>query len=159
MKTKASQLFLSTVRKRWVKISFILISALLLLYCMLLNYTEPTELGIARNEITGKTWAQETGGWKITYPWVLVSTIDTRPMRVAVLSSGHGYCAKLVQFKKEKWRDFIATEGFRYYWWANRFSFNSGYDEEYRGMRDIMRGYAFSVIKYPFIEILANYQQ
>lgn len=125
---------------------------------MFVNYTEPTELGIARNEINGDTWSQETGGWKITYPWVLVSTIDVRPIRVAVHSAGHGYCAKLVQFKKENWRDFIATEGFRYYWWANRISFNSGYDEEYRGMKDIMRGYAFSAKKYSFIEVITEYQ-
>ena len=158
MKTKIFRILPPIIKRRWFKILLISISAILLFYLMFINYTEPTELGIARNQITGETWSQENGGWKITYPWVLVSTIDLRPIRVAVPSSGHGYCAKLVQFKKEKWREFIATEGFRYYWWANRFSYNSGYNEEYRGMKDIMRGYAFSVKKYSFVEIITEYQ-
>lgn len=152
------QLLLSVIKKSWFKRSSIVFSVIFFFYFSFLNYTDPTELGIVRNEITGETWTQETGGWKITWPWVLVSVVDVRPIRVAVHSSGHGYCAKLVQFKKDQWKEFIATEGFYYYWWANRFSFNSGYNEEYRGMKDLMRGYAFSAKKYPFIEILNEYQ-
>jgi hypothetical protein len=140
------------------KISVPITSLIFLFYFLFLNFTEPTELGIARNQISGKMWAQESGGWHISQPWVLVSIIDTRPIRVAVTSHGHGYCAKLVQFNKGHWREFVAIEGFYYYWWANRISINFGYDEEYRGMKDIMRGYAFSVKKYPFINILTEYQ-
>ncbi len=158
MKPKMFQPFLGVLSRPWVKRCTFSFLAIMMFYLLFLNYTEPTELGIARNKITGETWIQETGGWKITKPWVLVSVIDLRPIRVAVHSSGHGYCAKLVQFDKNYWKEFIATEGFRYYWWGNRFSFNSGYDEEYRGMKDLMRGYAFSSKKYSFIKILTEYQ-
>jgi hypothetical protein len=142
----------------WVKIVAGITSLVLCFYFLFINYTEPTELGIARNSISGEIWIQERGGWHLTSPFVLVSVLDMRPMRVAVLSAGHGYCAKLAQFDKTYWREFIATEGFRYYWFANRISFNFGYDEEYRGQKDLMRGYAFSVKKYPFIKIITEYQ-
>ncbi len=126
-------------------------------YLGFLNYTEPTEVGIARNLFTGEVWVQEGGGWHITPLWVQVARIDIRPMRVAITSAGRGYSAKLIQFDPKYWREFVQTEGFRYYWWANRFSFNSGYDEEYRGVRDILRGYAYSIKKYPFIKVLEEY--
>lgn len=130
-------------------------------YLAFFNYTEPTELGIARDHITGKMWTQD-GGIHITMPWVQVVCIDLRPLRVGVPSAGKGYSAKLVQFKANYWKEFVATEGFYYYWWANRFSFNGGYngrynDDEYRGMKDIMRGYAYSVKPYPFIEITKEF--
>lgn|SRR3989344_4351531 len=127
------------------------------LYLAFLNYNEPTQIGIARNYISGEMWLQEGGGWFVTAPWTFVARVDTRPMRVAVTSAGHGYNAKLVQFQTNAWREFVATEGFHYYWWYNRLSFNFGYNEEYRGMRDIMRGYAYSAKHYPFIVVLKEY--
>lgn len=134
------------------------ICLILVFYLGFLNYTEPTEVGIARNEFTGETWEQSGGGWYRTAPWVLVSKIDTRPQRVAITTAGHGFSAKLVQFNPKEWREFVKAEGFRYWWWSNRFSFNFGYPEEYRGMKDILRGYAYSVKRYPFIVILEEYQ-
>ncbi|MEK6833084.1 MAG: hypothetical protein AABY32_03475, partial [Nanoarchaeota archaeon] len=98
-------------------------------------------------------------GWNLTAPWVYIPEIDTRPIRVEVSSAGHGFSAKLVQFNKEYWKEFVITEGVYYYWWANRISFNPGYDEEHRGIKDILRGYAYSSKKYPFINILAEYKQ
>lgn len=159
MKSELFEFLISWLEKLGVKIVGVSILVLLLFYLMFINYTEPTELGIARNKISGKMWVQETGGWKITKPWVLVSTIDLRPMRVAVVSAGHGYCAKLIQFDPKNWQEFVAVEGFRYYWWANRFSFNFGYNEEYRGMKDIMRGYGFDIKQYSFVKILEEYPQ
>jgi hypothetical protein len=131
---------------------------MLVFYLLFLNYTEPTELGIARNRVTGEMWAQKGGGWHMTAPWVSVSVIDTRPVRVHVTSAGHGYSAKLVQFDSNEWQEFVQIEGFRYYWWANRISINFGYNDEYRGMRDIMRGHAFGTKQYKFIKILTEYQ-
>ncbi len=32
-----------------------------------------------------------------------------------------------------------------------------GYDEEYRGVKDLMRGYTYSAKKYPFVEIIQEY--
>lgn len=132
--------------------------ATLLFYFACMNYTGPTRVGIARNYITGEMWLQEGGGWFITAPWVLVARIDTRPMRVAVISAGHGYSGKLVQFNPRAWQEFVATEGFHYYWWYNRLSINFGYNEEYRGMRDIIRGHAYGAKRYTFIKILNEYQ-
>jgi hypothetical protein len=130
---------------------------LLVFYLCLFNYTEPTEMGIARNQFNGETWTQK-GGMHITLPWVWVAVVDLRPMRVGVPSAGKGYSAKLVQFVPEQWREFVEVEGWRYWWWANRFSFNSGYREEYRGLRDILRGYAYGVKKYSFFQVLSEYQ-
>ncbi len=155
---KDIQKFLRNLYRPWLKTTFYIFLLIMLFYSMFVNYTEPTELGIARNEFTGETWIQETGGWKTTAPWVIVSVVDLRPLRVSVPSAGHGYSAKLVQFDKNYWKEFVATEGFRYYWFSNRISFNLGYSEEYRGMKDIMRGYAFSSKKYPFINTLDEYQ-
>lgn len=145
-------------RKKWVWQSLILLMFVLGYYLLIVNYTEPTQLGIARNDFTGEMWAQAKGGFHFTSPWVRVAKVDTRPMRVGVNSAGRGFNAKLVQFDSQHWREFVTTEGFAYYWWANRFSFNSGYDEEYRGMRDILRGYAYSAKPYPFIKILNEYR-
>lgn len=140
-----------------VIISFFLL--ILLFYIGFVNHTEPTEIGIARNIISGKMWVQEKGGIHITLPWVLVARVDIRPVRVAVTSAGRGYSAKLVQFNPQYWQRFVEVEGWRYYWWANRLSFNLGYSEEYRGIRDIMRGYAYSAKQYPFLELLKEYHE
>lgn len=145
-------------RKKWLRICTILVLTITMFYFFFMNYTEPTDLGIARDRFTGETWAQDKGGWHITPFWVSVSTIDTRPVRVEVNSAGHGYSAKLVQFDKKYWREFINVEGFYYHWWANRISFNYGYDEEYRGMRDLLRGYAYGSVKYPFLKLITEYQ-
>ena len=138
-------------------LALIVAAVFFLFYLGFLNYTEPTEIGIARNIFTGQMWVQEGGGWHRTPPWVRVARIDIRPVRVAITTAGLGYNAKLVQFNTKEWREFVDTEGFRYWWWANRISFNFGYDEEYRGMKDILRGYAFGVKHYSFITILEDY--
>jgi hypothetical protein len=153
-----------TPRSRWlvikpfVKFAIVLV-LLFLFYLGFLNYTEPTQVGVVRNLVTGNMWLQDRAGWHISPPWVLVARIDTRPLRVAVTTTGRGFSAKLVQFDPKYWREFVAVEGFRYYWWGNRISFNFGYNEEYRGMKDIMRGYAYSAKHYSFIKILNEYQQ
>ncbi len=128
-----------------------------LFYVACMNYLDFHQVGIARNVLTGDLWLQSKGGWYVTPPWVFVARVDTRPVRVVVSSAGLGYSAKLVQFRPEYYRDFVMTEGFRYYWWANRFSFNWGYDEEHRGMPDILRGYAYSSRQYPFVTVLQEF--
>ncbi len=106
-------------------------------------------------------WLQDGGGVFISPPWVWVTRIDTRPVRVSVPSSGHGYSAKLVQFEKNGWEEFVAVEGWHFYWWANRFSINFGYKrgDEHRGMKDILRGYAYGSKKYSFFKVLKEYQE
>lgn len=129
----------------------------LILYLAFVNYLSAYHVGIAWNRITGELWLQDTGGWKVTPPWVSVSRIDTRPQRVCFTTAGRGFNCRLVRFVPEKYEEFVEVEGFRYYWWANRLSFNLGYEEEYRGMRDIFRGYAFGVRRYSFIEVVDSY--
>jgi hypothetical protein len=146
------------LKTKWFRISGVLIFSLFLFYCFFLNYNEPTDLGIVRNQISGAVWIQR-GGFHLTVPWVRVAKMDLRPMRVEVNSAGRGFSAKLVQFDDKYWQEFVNTEGFYYYWWANRFSFNGGYKEEHRGVRDIVRGYAYSAKRYPFIKILNEYQE
>ena len=146
------------MNKQKILVATGILLAIFFFYLGFLNYTEPTEIGVARNLITGKMWAQK-GGWHLTPPWVLVARIDTRPIRVSVDSAGHGYSAKLVQFVPEEWESFVNIEGFRYWWWANRISINFGYHNENRGMKDILRGYAYGTKKYPFFRIIAEYER
>ena len=127
-------------------------------YLVFVNHTEQTEVGLAWNRITGDIWLQDRAGWKFSEPWVAVSRIDIRPIRVCVTSSGRGFNCKLVRFQPVAYLEFVETQGFRYYWLSNRISFNFGYDEEYRGMKDILRGYAYSAKKYSFISVIDDYR-
>ena len=124
-----------------------------------INHNEAYEVGITWNFVTGELQLQR-GGVYVTTPWTLVARVDTRPQRVCITSVAHAAMnCKLVQFEPGAWRQFVAVEGWHYYWLANRFSFNSGYQEEYRGMRDILRGYAFSAQPYPFMVVLRDFKQ
>jgi len=124
------------------------------------THLEPTEDGIGMNWLNGELRLLERNGWHITPPWVWVAKVQTTPMRVSVSTASRGYSAKLVQFNSEHYEEFIKTEGWYFYWWYNRLSFNIGYDrnEEYRGFRDVMRAYAYSAKKYPFITLLKEYE-
>ncbi len=129
----------------------------LLVYFAFLNHVEPNEAGLARNHITGDIWVQHAG-WHSTSPWTWVARIKTNPIRVGVPTAGRGYSAKLIQFQPEYANDFLQQEGWRYYWWNNRVSFNLGNKDEYRGFKNIMLGYAYSKQKFPFIKILEEYE-
>ena len=151
--------FLQILRRKRFSLPLLFMSLIFLLYLSFANYNEPTEIGVARNIISGEMWLQEGGGLFFDRPWVWVSRIDTRPTRVSVSSAGRGYSAKLVEFDQRAWREFVALEGWRYWWWANRISFNFGYDEEHRGIKDILRGYAYSPKPHSFLVVLEEYQQ
>lgn len=146
---------MTTQRKRLVIVAACILGAALLFYLTCVHYTETAHVGIMRNRITGEM-RLDTPGWNISAPWVKVAGIDLRPMRVCVSTAGKGFNCKLVQFEKSAYQEFVETEGFYYYWWANRISFNIGYDEEYRGMRDLLRGYAYGVKQYRFVTILPD---
>ena len=133
------------------------LAACFLLYLACMNYLEPTEVGISWNNMTGEIELQQPG-WHLTAPWVQVARVDTRPMRVCLTSASRAFNCKLVQFVPREYRLFVETEGFHYYWWYNRISFNLGYGDEYRGMKDILRGYAYSSKQYPFVVVLRDYQ-
>lgn len=142
----------------WVRRSTITLALLIFFRVGFMTYCEPTEIGIARNLVSGHTWMVR-GGWRFKFPWVFVPHIDTRPMMVSVDSAGHGYSAKLVEFVPEQWESFVRTEGFYLWWFANRISYNSGYRHEHRGMRDILRGYAYGSKRYLFLRIISEFDQ
>lgn len=130
---------------------------LVLFYCLFLNYNGATEVALALNPFNGKVTLQDKGQFYLTPPWVLVSNIDTRPIRVELGSASHAYSAKLVQFNPEGYEQLIELEGWHYYWWYNRLSFNYSYKHENRGFRDILRAYAYSPKKCQFVEVLEEY--
>lgn len=140
------------MKKAAVAIAFVFVC----IYLFCVNYADTTDAAIARNRLTGDVTLQQSG-WHITAPWVSVAVIDTRPMRVCVPSGGRNTGCKLIQFQSTAYQEFVKTEGFRYWWWSNRISFNMGYDDEYRGGKDILRGYAFSGSTYAFLSIQKEY--
>jgi hypothetical protein len=76
-----------------------------------------------------------------------------RPQRLCIECGCKTINCRLVSFNPEGWREFTVREGFRYWWWSNRFSFNPGAEREYRGMDWIMRGYGFDSADLPFVTV------
>lgn len=139
-----------------MKIIYTLSGFVFLFYFCCIHYTESQEIGLMY-DVRDSQVILDSPGFNITAPWIFVSKIDTRPQRVCITSVAKVLNCKLVQFLPNQYKAFIQREGWRYYWWDNRISFNSGYKEEYRGFRDILRGYAFdenSPHKFPFIQML-----
>jgi hypothetical protein len=145
---------------RWTKRVAIALVILIVVRVTLVTKLEPTEDGIGINWFNGELRLLERNGWHVTPPWVWVTKVPTTPMRVSISTASRGYSAKLVQFNSEHYKEFIKTEGWYFYWWYNRLSWNIGYDriEEYRGFRDVLRAYAYSAKKYPFVTVLKEYE-
>lgn len=143
--------------KKYKILSFI-IGGFLLFYLSCIHFTDPTEIGIRWNSANGLISKDSTAGFHLTPPWVLVAHIRTSPVRVCITSASRSVNCRLAIFIPEYYREFISTEGFRYYWWDNRISFNMGYDEEYRGVKDLLRGYTFGAKEYPFLHVMKDYE-
>lgn len=143
----------------WKQIRFpaILILILSSFYLGWFYHIEPFWVAIVRNRFSGQVEIDSVPGFKIRAPWVSAAQIDTRPIRVCVTSAGRVSNCKLVQFNVSGWQEFVKIEGFHYYWWSNRVSFNGGYSDENRGMKDLLRGYAFGSQTYPFVTVLRHY--
>lgn len=131
----------------------------LVFWLVFVNHVDQYQAGIAWSFTTGEMWLQKPG-YHATAPWTLVARVDLRPQRVCITSASHAaFNCKLVQFQPSAWREFVAVEGWHYYWLSNRLSLNIGYREEYRGFRDILRGYAFSARQYVFIRVLEDFER
>lgn len=141
------------------KAAGLILAVLLTFYFSCVHYTEAYQVGIVWDRFSGELSLDDTAGFTVSSPWVFVSKIDLRPARVCITSTARTYNCKLVRFSPEAYREFVEIQGFRYYWWANRISFNSGYEDEYRGMKDILRGYAFSEKKFPFLIVVREYEE
>lgn len=133
------------------------LTGLILFWLFFVHYTDQYQVAISRDALSGDLHIDTKGGFHLTAPWVRAARIDLRPVRVCTTSTARAYNCKLVQFEPAAYKKFIKVQGFSYYWWANRISFNFGYNEEYRGMKDILRGYAFGSEHHPFVTILRDY--
>jgi len=129
------------------------LGSIFLFWLFFFHYTDVNEVAICRNIVTGDMYLDSIPGPNITAPWVQVAKIDTRPQRLCIECNCRNINCFLVSFDYSGWKDFVNKEGFRYYWWSNRFSFNMGHKKTYRGMDDILKSYAFDGSKYKFIKI------
>lgn len=130
----------------------ILVGLLGSIYFPFFHYTGIHEVGVIKNMVSGEL-SSDDPGFHLSAPWILVSKIDTRPQRVCITSRSRIMRCKLGSLNATYFRDLVTREGFWYYWWDNRISFNFGYDEEYRGIRDLIRGYSFGDEKYSFVKV------
>lgn len=124
-----------------------------LVYLLCFHYTSAHEVGICWNKVAG-TLVRDQPGINVTAPWVRCAHIDTRPQRVCIDTAGNGKAnCRLVQFNPAEFEAFVENEGFSYWWWANRLSFNAGHQHEYRGVNDILRGYAYEATPRNFVSV------
>ena len=131
----------------------IIFSILTFCYFTLYNYTDYSHCSINRNIFTGYMYIDTIPGHNLTFPWVQIVQVDLKPCRIPILSNSRTFNYKLVRFNPKFYREFVSTEGYRYYWWSNRISFNFGHDYESRGFFDVLKGYAYDSKKWDFIII------
>lgn len=141
---------MKTLYQQRIKYTLFLLGLFLFWLCFF-NYNSPHHVSINRNVITGEM-SLKGSGVHITAPWVQASRIDTRPFRVCVDCGCKNINCKLVTFNANGWNEFVKREGFKYYWWVNRISFNFGYEHEYRGIKSILKGYTDNK-RYSFINV------
>lgn len=115
-----------------------------------IHYNQIHHVSVSRNFFTGELKLDDSKGLKFSPPWVQVIKFDTRPFQVCIDCSCSNINCKLITFNPKGWQSFLDREGFKYFWFKNRISFNSGQNTEYRGIRYVLRGYAFDN-EYPFI--------
>ena len=142
-------------------ISFIsiLIFVISCIYFPFIHYTDTHEASVIRDRISGEISISTKSGFSVTLPWVSVAKIDLRPTRVCIETTARVVNCKLAKFKSDTLSYFVKREGFKYYWLSNRFSFNAGYEDEYRGIRDYLRAYAFNSTSLGFIEVIDEYHE
>lgn len=139
---------------KMIKVKLLIVLSFFVFWLFCFNWTSYHEVSIERNFFTGTLLIDTNAGPNFSAPWIQVSNIDTRTKKLCIDCSCRTMNCRLVQFNKEGTLNFVLREGFRYYWWTNRFSFNSGNDNEYRGMDFILRGYAFDSEKHPFLNMI-----
>lgn len=126
---------------------------LFLFWMACFHWTGIHQVAIARNFFTGKVIIDSTAGFNLSAPWVQVARVDIRPHRLCIDCDCRALNCRLVEFDRSGCMEFVNREGFRYYWWSNRFSYNSGAEQEYRGMAFILRGYMSDGQSHSFLKI------
>lgn len=124
---------------------------LFIFYLLFFNFLTMNQISFNHNIIDGTVQCDTVPGFKLSAPWIQVSKIDKRPVRVSIDCSCRNLTSKLVQFNPKEYESFIQKEGWGYYWLRNRISFNFGNKEEWRGFDNVLRGYAFDQEKYKFL--------
>lgn len=135
------------------RVFLILCFSLFIFWSFFFSYGDLYHYSISRNLLSGEISIEKSGGISITAPWVQVSRIDSRPIKSCVDCSCNNITCKLISFNPDGYLDFLDKEGFGYYWWRNRISFNLGNKLEYRGLSNVLRGYAFDNKEYSFITV------
>lgn len=148
--------FISNVFFIVPKYVYIITILLSFFYFFCFHYVNVHEIGIRRNIINGELSIDKKPKMYVSAPWVQVAKIDIRPQRLCIECDCKNITCHLVSFNYEGWEEFVRLEGFKYYWWSNRVSFNLSHKNEYRGMKDILKGYAFDGKKYSFLKFEKN---
>lgn len=138
--------------RKKVKIIGLSLFFLLFFWLFFIHYNQIHHVSVSRNLFTGELILDESKGIKFSAPWVQVIKFDTRPFKVCIDCSCSNINCKLIAFNSVGWEDFLNREGFKYFWFKNRISFNSGNKMEYRGIRHVLRGYAFDK-EYSFLTV------
>lgn len=136
------------------KIAIILSVVLFLFYLFCVDFRDSYHIALCKNEIKGEVYLDTLHGFNVTYPWIRVSKIDTRPIKLCIDCNCANINCKLIQFDYNYYQNFTKREKFCYFWWKNRISFNISQENEYRGMKFILRSYAFDKEKHKFIKEL-----
>lgn len=144
------KLSLTQYRSNIIK-SFSVIGILFTFYLTSFNFLNMSEVSLNYNIIDGNVTCDTVSGIKLSAPWVLVNVVDIRPIKVCVDCSCRNLTCKLIAFNPKEYKIFVQKEGWSYFWWRNRLSFNSGNKQEYRGLKNVIRGYAFDDVEYKFL--------
>lgn len=133
----------------WNNRIVLLLSVILFISISVVDWNNSQHITITKNIFTGEM--NMTGpGLHISPPWVFTRKIDTRPKRFCIQCDCRVLNCRLVGFNPSGWDEFINREGFRFFWFSNRLSINS-HNETFRGMDNILFGYAFSEENLKFI--------
>lgn len=125
-------------------------------WLLCLNHIALQEVGIAYDSWDGSVTVQHQPGWHVTGPTVRVAAISMLPTQVCVFAGYRITSCKLVRFvpSDEGVAAFIAQQGFHYYdSGAGGVGCNSP-AYTCSGVAAILKGYAFSGEKQPFVEVL-----
>lgn len=124
-------------------------------YLFCYHYTAGHEFGLTYNWFTGEIVPDGHAGHHISWPWVQAAKIDARPLRVCIASASRNLNCRLVQFDPTQYKELIRIEGFHYYWWYNRISFNCD-QETYRGTENLLLGHSYGANRGSFVKILED---
>lgn len=109
-------------------------------YVHFLNHVSINEVGVAYDSSSGEVSTQDTPGWYLTGPLVLVTYVPTVPFQVTIPSSAKVINSKIVRFNISGLDEYIRLQGWEY--------------QMGRDIKSSFLGYAFSGQKFPFMVIV-----